>query len=125
MTKGWSPCPNVVIDEVMVRLRDTELRILLIIIRETLGRSDSEGGRLKRAWLSQAYLKKRTGRQSEAISKAIDVLCQSGLIQVYDSLGRPLSSRRSRRFNRGRLRFSLHPSLAGEIGQKRTSKTEH
>lgn len=124
MNKGWTKFPNFLLDEVLPKLRDTELRIIAIVVRETIGRSDPAGGRQKRAWLTQEMLKKRTGRQSAAISRAIDVLCQSGLIEVCDFLGRPLLTSRSRRFYRGRIRFSLNPSLLGEDSQMRSSKSE-
>lgn len=118
MSRGWSKFPHVLIDNVMSRLRDTEWRLLCIIVRETIGRIDAEGMRQKRAWLSQHMLKKRTGRESAAISRAIDVLCLSGLIEVRDALGQPLTSSRRRRSYQGRMRFSLNADILGEIRQK-------
>jgi hypothetical protein len=123
-TPGWTPFPNRLLDEAMPRLRDTEWRLLCVIVRETIGRRDSDGERRKRAWLSQYLLKKTTGRESEAISRAIDVLCRSRLIEACDSLGRPMASSRARRRYQGRLRLSLHPAIQGEISQNRSSKTE-
>jgi hypothetical protein len=118
MSKGWTQFPHVLLDDVMSRLRDTEWRLLCVIVRETIGRVDAEGMRQKRAWLSQQMLKKRTGRESAAISRAIDVLCQSGLIEVRDALGRPLTSSRRRRNYQGRMRFSLNGGILSEIHQK-------
>src|SRR5579871_1662419 len=89
---GWTAFPNIFIDEVMPKLRDTEFRVLSVIIRETLGREDFEGDRKRRTWLSQALLKKRTGRASAALSQAINVLCLAGLIEIKDGMGRYLHS---------------------------------
>ncbi len=62
-----TPFPNHLLDNAMPRLRDTEWRLLCVLVRQTLGwQNKSEGGRKQRDWLTQAQLKKRTGRDSAA-----------------------------------------------------------
>jgi len=115
MSGGWTPVPNRLVDDAMPRLRDTEWRLLCIIVRETIGRRDSDGERQRRAWLSQKLLKRKTGRQSEAISRAIDVLCRSGLIEVRNAIGLPLLTRKARLRYRGNIRLGLHPTIQAEV----------
>lgn len=121
---GWTPFPNRLLDDAMPRLRDTEWRLLCVIVRETIGRRDADGQRQKRAWLSQYLLKKKTGRESEAISRAVDVLCRSRLIEARDSYGLVMESSRARRLYQGRMRLSLHRAIQAEVSQNRTSKSE-
>jgi phage replication O-like protein O len=98
---GTTPFPNQLLDGAMPHLTDTEWRVLCVVVRQTFGwqkRSD---------WLSHAQLKRRTGRQSAAISRAIDRLVRAGLLTVTDRFGRPLGTSEMRRRSHDRLVFSL------------------
>lgn len=74
----WTKAPNIVIDKLMPMLKDSELRILLILIRSTIGwdRADSP------VYLTYKMLEARSGRSSEAISKALVALERQGLIHI-------------------------------------------
>ena len=72
-------------------------------------------------WLSHFQLKRKTGRSSAAISKAIDGLVRSGLIFVRDLSGQHLISARDRRQSHSRLSFSLNPDLASTRFQEQFS----
>ena len=111
----------------MPRLRDTELRVLLVVLRQTWGwKADgwrSHGGESgntdtgnrqatndkkptkRRDWLSHRQLCRRTGRGSEAVSGAVASLTASGLIIVEDVGGTPLTTPEERRRCLGRLYF--------------------
>jgi hypothetical protein len=119
---GTTPVSNFLLDKVMPRLRDTELRLLLIVIRQTSGWLQPDGTRKKADWLSHFQLKRKTGRSSAAISKAIDVLVRAKLVQVRDSFGVPLMSANARRQSHSRMCFSLNPGF-GRIRIYR--KTSH
>lgn len=106
---GTTPFPNFLLDRVMPKLRDTEWRLLAIIVRQTLGWSDGNGKRKTSDWLSHAQLKRKSGRSSTAISQAIEVLVWCKLIVVRDLSGRPLIEATDRRRARSKLSFSLHP----------------
>jgi len=99
----------------MPKLRDTEWRLLCVIIRQTFGWTP--GGVAKSAdWLSHSQLRRRTGRAGAAISLAVDHLCGNGLITVTDRHGRLLATSSDRRRNHGRLYFCLNPLLlSGEV----------
>jgi hypothetical protein len=95
----------------MPRLKDTELRVLLVVLRQTWGwKTDgtetSPGRRTKRRdWLSHNQLCQRTGRSSDAVSGAVASLTAAGLIVVEDAGGHPLRTPEERRRCLGRLYF--------------------
>jgi len=109
---GAVPVPNVVIDEVLPTLKDTELRVLLVVLRQTVGWRDAKGRSKTRDWLSHSQLVRRTGRGSDAISSAIATLVKRGLITVETSAGVPLATTGERRRYLGRLYFRL-----GRLGE--------
>jgi len=106
-----TPTPNKFFDAYLPRLRDTEARVLLIVIRSTLGWVGRNGTRKKRDWISHRQLQQRTGRTSEPVSSAVDSLVRQGLIEVEDERGRLLRTVRSRQSRFGKLFYSLGPLL--------------
>jgi hypothetical protein len=110
--KPSTPFPNVLLDEIMPTLRDTEWRLLCVIVRATLGWQDGNPHRRKRRdWLTQRQMMKRTGRNTAALSKALDALVRRALVEVTDADGRPLLSGEERRRSRTRLYYRLNPRL--------------
>jgi hypothetical protein len=120
-----TPFPNVLIDEVMPRLKDTQWRILCVVVRQTLGWHDDVSGlRKDRDWLTRSQLKARTGRNSEAIALAIDTLVKQGYITVQDSKGIVLKTPQERRKNHGRIYYGLTEYWRNQIGSKEYRKSE-
>ena len=117
--KGTTPFPNALLDQAMPALRDTEWRVLCVVVRATLGWQAHDGGRKVRDWLSSSQLRRRTGRASSAVSKAIDRLVQLGLIETRTEVGRELPTPQARRAHRSRIYYSL-ASL--EVFQSKTRK---
>ncbi|MDF2441467.1 MAG: Bacteriophage replication protein [Abditibacteriota bacterium] len=101
--------PNVLLDQVMPTLKDTEWRLLCVIVRQTIGWRDEAGGRRQRDWISRSQLMRRTGRNSEALSRAVDRLVARRLIVVQDEAGRVLSTARQRQRLGSKLFYALHP----------------
>jgi biotin operon repressor len=103
------PIPLVYVDELMPTLTDAQLRVLLIVIRQTLGWVDRDSitGRKERDWITQSQLRQKTGKSRDSISLAIASLVERGLLKVEDRHGKPLDSPRSRQNNRDRLYFRL------------------
>ena len=113
---AWHPVPIRLVDDVMPALKDTELRILLVVLRQTAGwKSDRLAGtgthntttHKRRDWLSHRQLCRRTGRGSDAVSRAVASLTAAGLIVVEDAGGTPLATPDERRRCLGRLYFRL------------------
>ena len=114
-----TPLPSVLLDYWMPRLKDTELRIVLLVARQTFGRAGKNAD-----WLAHSQLKARTGRASEAISAAIDALVRSGLLEVFTAEGRTLSSPRERQAHRGALLYRIAPTALQESLVAGKPKTE-
>lgn len=74
----WTKVPNLVLDKLLPELRDTELRVLLVLLRNTYGWNQER----RPVILSYRSLMKRTGRGSEAIGKAIKSLREKQLIHT-------------------------------------------
>ena len=108
---GCVPIPNRLFDEVLPELTDTELRVLLIVMRSTLGwREGSDDGtwRFKRRdWITHRQLIRRTGRSSASVSSAIQSLIDASLIVVEDASGKQLMSALERRVTIGKLYYGL------------------
>ena len=117
-----TPFPNVLLDTVMPLLKDTEWRILCVIVRPTLGwlveTGDDRNGRGRKArdWLTHSQLKQRTGRNSEAVSKAVDSLVRRGLLAVYDGNNRLLATPRQRQRCHHRMYFGLSLDTIAQLG---------
>ena len=136
--EAWFPVQTQLVDEVMPRLKDTEWRVLLVVLRQTAGRQATTASAVtvstvqgyqagnplnkpkqpptkRRDWLSHSQLCRRTGRGSGAVSAAIASLAASGLIVVEDAAGAVLASPEERRRCLGRLYFRLGDTLAWPV----------
>ena len=107
-----TPVPNVILDFYMKELNSVELKVLLVIIRQTFGWADKRGiyGRKEIDWISGSQLREKTGCSERAITSAIEALTRKELIRVQDDRRNQLSFSRQRQ-GKMRLYFSLHPSL--------------
>jgi hypothetical protein len=101
-----TPVPHWLLDQVMPLLSDTELRVLLVVTRSTLGWREGEG-RKESDWFSHRQLQARTGRSSAAVSRAIDGLVKREMLVVTNAVGEPLASASARSRARGRLFFRV------------------
>jgi len=102
-----TPFPNALFER-MPKLRDTEWRVLCVIVRFTVGFVDPTTKRRKMwAAISHNQFKRWTGRESAAISQAIDHLVRAHLILVADHTGRFLTTTYERRRIHQSLRFCL------------------
>src|SRR5262249_19224898 len=117
---SYTPIPNRILDEVVPLLRDSEVQVLLVIVRQTLGWIGEQANeRKERDWLTHSQLKGRTRRSSQSISQAIASLVRRSLIEVYDDAGDKLDTPQKRRACHGRLYFALSPRLLN-VGQAET-----
>ena len=102
-----TPTPNELFNGEMAKMGDTELRIVMVVTRATFGWMEDEntGMRKEEDWISQSQLIKKTGRSSEAISKAIENCIKNGWIEARDKNGKILTEKDERR--RHKLRYRL------------------
>lgn len=98
MIPNTTPTPNELYNGEMAKMGDTELRLVLVVTRATLGwEMDSKTGMRKQEdWLSHAQLKRKTGRSSVSIAKAIDICIKKGWIEARDKEGNILDTKSKR-----------------------------
>lgn len=90
---NFTPTPNILFDKLLKELNNSELRILLVIIRQTNGWIDKKTTKRKirdRITHSQFILK--TGLSRRIISETIKSLSQKGLIEASDHSGNILNT---------------------------------
>ena len=120
-----TPVPNLILDQYLSNLGGAELKVLLVIIRQTLGWSDRRGiyGRKETDWISGSQLREKTGSSRRAIISAVDLLVKKKLIQVLDDQGSILNDS-SKRQGKYRLYYRLHSSVFNPVEKSvRTSPT--
>ncbi len=103
--------PNIIFNGLMKEISDTELRVVLIVTRATLGwiLDRERGMRKEEDWISHSQLKHKTGRESGAISKAIDRCIQKGWIEARDHSGELLDTKDKRRGKN--IYYRLDPAI--------------
>ena len=107
LPSSFTAIPNALIDEVMPTLKDTEWRLLCVVARQTIGWMGKDRKRKQHDWISQSQLIAKTGRNSAALSAALDVLVRENLIVCQAENGELLNTPQQRRRHRGRVYFSL------------------
>ncbi|MCK8479044.1 replication protein [Psychroserpens algicola] len=114
--------PNVLFDHLLKTISSmSELKVLLIIIRKTIGVADPnmKGKRLERAWISQRLFAICCNLSGRAVSTAIDGLIKKELIEVTDSFGNVLLTKRERQ---GTPRLYFASRLRLVVNKKQTSE---
>lgn len=124
--RNTTPVPNVLFDYFIKELQLAELKVLLVIIRQTLGWADRQGvhGRKERDWISSGQLQLKTGSSRRSISSAIEALARKKLITVQDEFGDTLDSAEKRK-GKQRLFFSLPPTLLTSVENMGISCANH
>jgi hypothetical protein len=75
--------PNQLFDFFLPKLSESELKVLLIIIRQTLGWMDPVSKKPKEwDWISNAFFVKKTGLSKRSVGIAIASLIDKKIIQV-------------------------------------------
>jgi biotin operon repressor len=107
-----TPVPNVIFDKYLRELSSSELKVLLVVIRQTLGWADHRGmfGRKETDWISGSQFKQKTGCSKRAINYAISGLIKKGLIEIHDEKGYSLDHPLDRK-GKSRLFYNLSPNI--------------
>lgn len=90
--------PNNLFNGEMLKMKDTELRITLIVARKTLGWIENleTGMRKEEDWISHSQLTKLTGRSSRALSTAIENCIKYKWIEARNEQGEILDTKQKR-----------------------------
>lgn len=96
--KETTPLPNVIVDRHLKLLTFSELKILLVIIRQTYGWVDRQTGKRKvRDRITHQQFKEKTGLSKRTITRNLKKLVSRNLISVGDQNGRMLFLAEERR----------------------------
>lgn len=97
-----TPTPNWLYNGEMKKMSDTELRVVLIVTRHTLGwiENPETGMRKQEDWISHSSLIKESGKSSRAISSAVASCSEHGWIETHDKEGNLLKTSDERRRRR-------------------------
>ena len=91
-------------------LKSSDVLVLLVILRQTLGWTDKETGRRKeREWISQSQLARRTGLNRETVGIATKRLFEFGIIRIENEAGQVLATAKDRRRNQARTYYRPMP----------------
>lgn len=83
--KHTTQVPNIVFDNYLPQLSLSELKLLLVIVRQTYGWINKKTGKRKmRDRISHSQFMKKTGLSRRVITKTIQSLITKGLITVTD-----------------------------------------
>ena len=123
---NFTRTPNILFDQLLKELNNSELKILLVIIRQTNGWIDKKTKRRKerdRITYSQFILK--TGLSRRIISGAMKSLSQKKLIEITDSSGNALSNASDRK-GKYRIYYSslLEPLQSQHILNKTSANND-
>ncbi|SDW82146.1 hypothetical protein SAMN05444411_102245 [Lutibacter oricola] len=97
--KNTTQTPNSLFDNYLKTLGCAELKVLLVIIRQTIGFIDvnTKNKRKDRDWISQRFFMLRSGLSGRSVSSAISSLVLKGLILVTNENGDCMHSIKKRR----------------------------
>ena len=131
MISNTTPTPNIIFDEWLPELTKGELKVLLVVTRQTLGWAEDNDttGRKEKDWISQKQFCKKTGLGTNAIAEGIDGLVKKKMIEVIDKEGSLLDTKQKRQRigrKRGclfyRLRFRNETTLVSKGNQLQVLK---
>jgi hypothetical protein len=83
--KNTTQVPNFLFDKFLPELTEGELKVILVVIRQTIGWvSKRTGLRKTRDWITGFQFRAKTGLSKRVITKAIQSLITKQLLQVTD-----------------------------------------
>ena len=101
--------PNIIFDCLLKELSSSELKIILVIIRQTIGWFDQKTGKRKeKDRISVSQFVEKTGLSRKSISKAIGLLSMKNLIVVVDKSGKSLNISQQRK-GQTSIYYSFYP----------------
>lgn len=101
--------PNEIFDQQLPYLNQAQLKVLLVVIRQTLGWIDPKTKQRKRKdWISIPFFSKKTGLTHKSISIAISELVYKELIVALDAHERELRHPKDRR-GKKRIYYAYAP----------------
>ncbi|HEY5591319.1 MAG TPA: replication protein [Paludibacter sp.] len=126
MRENFTQTPNILFDQLLKELSNSELKILLIIIRQTNGWIDKKTGiRKEKDRITHNQFILKAGLSRRIISAAIKSLSQKKLVEMTDSSGNILNNA-SERKGKYRIYYSslLEPLQSLHISDKTNANND-
>lgn len=109
--KGYTKVPNILFDEYLPKLSLAELKVLLVVLRQTVGWIDKRTGKRKaRDRITHNFFMQKTGLSRKVISKTIQTLTAKTYIYVTDFNGNVLDTPQKRQ-GKSYIYYSFNPQL--------------
>jgi phage replication O-like protein O len=90
--------PNTLFDKYLPQLKESELKVLLVVLRQTFGWIDTKTGNRKiRDRISRTQFIQKTGLSCKIVSKAIKSLVDKRLLTITDQIGNLLHTSEERK----------------------------
>ena len=104
-----TPVPNAVLDQLLPYLNQAQLKVLLVIIRQTLGWYDPKTKKRKsKDWIAISFFIRKTGLTAKSISLALSELIRNDYILAFDQKGKRLRTAQDRR-GKKRIYYAYAP----------------
>jgi len=104
-----TPVPNAVFDQLLPYLNQAQLKVLLVIIRQTLGWYDPKTNKRKsKDWIAISFFVRKTGLTAKSISLALSELIHNDYVLAFDHKGRRLKTPQDRR-GKKRIYYAYAP----------------
>lgn len=117
--KQTTPTPNILFDQHLPNLSESELKVLLVVIRQTYGWMNKKTGKRKvRDRISHSQFIQKTGLSRRIISQAIQSLVRRGLLVISDYEKNILQTPQERK---GKLYLYYTPKLYPQPVQRTAS----
>lgn len=98
MMKNTTQVPNIIFDKYLAELSPSELKVILVIVRQTYGWIDRKnGGRKSRDRISYSQFMRKTSLSRRVLSKTIKSLAEKRLINITCRNGNILEKPQERR----------------------------
>lgn len=98
MTYSHTKIPNILLDIHLPDLKESELKVILVVLRQTVGWIDKKTGHRKtRDRISRNQFVQKTGLSGKIISKAIQGLLNKGLLCITDQSWNSLHATKDRK----------------------------
>jgi DNA-binding transcriptional ArsR family regulator len=109
MTFPHTKIPNLLLDSLLPTLTEAELKIILVIIRQTIGWIDKyTGSRKTRDRITQSQFVIKTGLSRRIISRTLKLLSDKEYVQITDTNSNTLKNSLERK-GKAVLYYSLNP----------------
>jgi len=119
-----TPTPNWLYNGEMKKMNETELKVVLLVTRKTLGWFDPmTGQRKEQDYISQSQFKEFTGQSHTSIAKAIQNAVDTGWIIARDREGSPCDTPEKRQ--RRKVWYQLGGIFTSKISRQQCGQDEN